>query len=479
MQQINDTILSITSAIANFCWSNFMIYVMFFMGIFFTIRAGWPQLRHMGDAFTMFFHGWKRTKSDLGKGELSPIQSVLIAIGGQIGIGNIAGPATAILAGGPGAVFWLWVSAFFGMGTISAEATAAQIYREVLPDGSVIGGPALYIQKAFPNAPRFSKFMGSFEAWLVVIGYGVACALAQGNTLAGAMEGSFGLPTWVTGIVICAIVLIVGIGGIKVIGSLIEKMVPVMAIIYLAGGLVVLLANIAAVPGVIVTIFKSAFTFKAAAGGAIGFTIKEAMRYGVARGLFSNEAGQGSTAHAHAVAKVKHPCDQGLVAMMSIVIDTFIVLTMSALIILATGANTIGVEGVQCVQYGFQGLLGNFGSIIVSISIFFFCMSTIIGAFFVGQQNWKQIFKGRHTWLYIAILLFSCIFGSITYVEVVFSICDCLNGPMVIVNLIALLGINKVIAKKWKEYNAGGAELDTTLNDVKKAIAESKKAKTK
>jgi len=477
MAQINDTILSITSAIANFCWSNFMVYVMLGMGVFFTIRVGWPQFRHIGDAFTMFFRGARLTKKDLGKGELSPIQSTLIAIGGQIGIGNIAGPATAILAGGPGAVFWLWVSAFFGMGTISAEATAAQVYREVLPDGSVIGGPALYIQKAFPNAPKFGKFMGSFEAWLVVIGYGVACALAQGNTLAGAMEGSFGLPGWVTGVVICIIVLIVGIGGIKVIGSLIEKMVPVMAIIYLVGGLIVLVANIAAVPNVIVTIFKSAFTFRAVGGGVLGFTIKEAMRYGIARGLFSNEAGQGSTAHAHAVAKVKHPCDQGLVAMMSIVIDTFIVLTMSALIILTTGANTIGVEGVQCVQYGFQGILGDFGSLIVSISIFFFCMSTIIGAFFVGQQNWKQIFRGKHTWLYVVILLVSCIFGSITYVEVVFSICDCLNGPMVIVNLIALLGINGTIAKKWKEYNEGGSMLDTTLNDVKRAVAESKSIK--
>lgn len=476
LTQINDTLLVIFSSIANFCWSNFMVYVMLFMGVFFTIRAGFPQIRHIKNAFIMFFCGWRR-KTEVGKGELTPLQSVLMAIGGQIGIGNIVGPATAIISGGPGALFWIWVSAFFGMGTISCEAVSAQTYREKLPDGTVIGGPALYVQKAFPNAPRFSKFIGKFEAWLVILGYGVACALTQGNTLAGAMQTSFNVPTWITGIIIAALVVIIGVGGLKVIGSIVDKMVPFMAILYIVTGLIVLAFNFTAIPGMFAQIFKCAFTFDAAAGGALGFTIREAMRYGIARALFSNEAGQGSTAHAHAVASVKHPCDQGLMAMMSVVIDTFIVLTLSGLIVLATGTNVMGLEGVACVQYGFDTVFGSAGGIIIAICIIFFCLSTIINAYFVGIQNWRTLFHGKHNWIYVAATIFCCIFGSVTYVEVVFSFCDCLNGPMVIVNLIAMLGINKTIAAKWKEYNEGGDRLDSTLNDIKRARAEAKMAK--
>ena len=473
MQQINDTLLEVCSAIANFCWSNIMIYIMFGMGIFFTIRFGFPQIRHFKDAVTLFVNGFKnRDDGHDQKHEMSSLQAVLTAIGGQIGVGNIAGPATAILAGGPGAVFWLWVSAFFGMGTISAEATAAQMYREVLPDGSVVGGPAVYIRKAFGDS-GFSKFMGGFEAVLCIVGYGMACALAQGNTLAGAMENSFHVPNFVTGIIVAAIVLYVSIAGMKGFASVIEKMVPFMAVIYFVTGIIVLLCNITRIPAAFGMIFAHAFSTRAVVGGAVGFTVKQAIRYGVARGLFSNEAGQGSTAHAHAVAKVKHPCDQGLIAMMSIVIDTFIILTISALIILTTGANTIeGIEGVQLVQHGFTGVFGNIGGMIVAFCIMFFCLSTILSGYFVGSQNWKTLFNGKYVKAYDVIILITCVLGTLTYVEVVWSICDCLNGPMVIVNLIALLGVQGKLAQKWREYNEGGDKLDTSLNDAKRARAK-------
>lgn len=469
MQALNDALLRIFSTIANVCWSGPMIVILVGMGLFFTFAFGFPQIRHLGDAFKMFFAGFKKADDGRDKEhELSSLQSVLMAIGGQIGIGNIAGPATAILAGGPGAVFWLWVSAFFGMATISAEATAAQMYREVLPDGSVIGGPATYIKRAFGNN-GFSKFMAAFEAVLIVVGYGVACALAQGNTVAGAMTSSFGIPGWVTGIIICLFLIYCAVKGMKGLGSLIEKMVPFMAILYIVCGLIVVFCNISAIPTAFKLIFQCAFSTKAVGGGVLGYTIKEAMSYGIRRGLFSNEAGQGSTAHAHAVAKVKHPCDQGLVAMMSVIIDTFIVLTISSIIILVSGSTEVeGLEGVQCVQYGFSGVFGQVGSILVAVSIFFFCMSTIISAYFVGAQNWKQLFNGKGISIYIVIMLFCAMFSTLTYVEVVWSFCDCLNGPMVVVNLIALMGVCKPMIAKWKEYNNGGLELDTSLNDVKR-----------
>ncbi len=403
---------------------------------------------------------------------MSPWQSLSTAIAGQVGTGNIAGPATAIMAGGPGAVFWIWVSAFFGMGTIFSEATAAQKYKTVLSDGSVTGGPAYYIRAAFPG--KFGEFLAGAFSIFLIIGFGMAAAMIQGNTITDAMNNSFGIPPIATGIVVAILLLAIVQGGITRIASAITKIVPFMAIFYLACGLFILLSNIANIPEAFAMIFKAAFSPKAIGGGFTGIAVREAMRYGIARGLFSNEAGMGSTPHAHAVAKVKHPCDQGLVAMMSIVIDSFIILTVSCILILATGSYQSGAEGIGVIQGAFESVFGHAGSIIIAITIFFFCFSTIIAAYFYGEQNFKKLFGVKSVPAYIALILFFVLFGSLATVSLVWAIVDTFNGLMVFTNLIGLFAVNGVIVKLWKEYEEGGLDLDTSLNDIKKKRAPKK-----
>ncbi len=403
---------------------------------------------------------------------MSPWQSLSTAIAGQVGTGNIAGPATAIMAGGPGAVFWIWVSAFFGMGTIFSEATAAQKYKTVLSDGSVTGGPAYYIRTAFPG--KFGEFLAGAFSIFLIIGFGMAAAMIQGNTITDAMNNSFGIPPIATGIVVAILLLAIVQGGITRIASAITKIVPFMAIFYLACGLFILLSNIANIPEAFAMIFKAAFSPKAIGGGFTGIAVREAMRYGIARGLFSNEAGMGSTPHAHAVAKVKHPCDQGLVAMMAIVIDSFIILTVSCILILATGSYQSGAEGIGVIQGAFESVFGHAGSIIIAITIFFFCFSTIIAAYFYGEQNFKKLFGVKSVPAYIALILFFVLFGSLATVSLVWAIVDTFNGLMVFTNLIGLFAVNGVIVKLWKEYEEGGLDLDTSLNDIKKKRAPKK-----
>jgi len=454
-----DFIMNIFNAINGVFWGNFMVYVLVGSAIVFTLMLKFPQLRRIGDSFRMTFGnlkgGGKATKEGM-----SSWQSLLTAVAGQVGTGNIAGPATAIIAGGPGAVFWLWISAFFGMGTIFAEATGAQRYKTTLPDGTVTGGPAYYIQAAFPNG--FGKFLAGAFSIFIIVGFGIAAAMIQGNTIADAMSTSFGIPLVATGVVVAILLFLVVVGGIGRIAGTITKLVPIMAILYIVASLIVIFVNIENVPGAFAMIFKSAFSAQAATGAFLGIGVREAIRYGVARGLFSNEAGMGSTPHAHAVAKVKHPCDQGLVAMMSIVIDSFIILTISCLMILSSSAYDSGHAGVGVVQSAFESVFGAFGSIIVAICVFCFCFSTIIAAYFYGEGNFKRLFGVKSTFVYIGLILFFVIFGSVAPVPLVWAICDTFNGLMVFTNLIGLFGVSGVIAKLWKEYEQGGKDLDTT-----------------
>lgn len=456
--------MGIFNAINGVFWGNFMVYVLVGSAIIFTLILKFPQVRRFGDSVRMTFgnlkSGGKATKEGM-----SSWQSLLTAVAGQVGAGNIAGPATAIIAGGPGAVFWLWVSAFFGMGTIFAEATGAQRYKTILPDGSVTGGPAYYIQAAFPNA--FGKFLAGAFSIFIIVGFGIAAAMIQGNTIADAMKTSFGIPLLVTGAIVAILLFLIVVGGIGRIAGTVTKLVPFMALLYIVAALIAIFINIQHVPTAFAMIFKGAFTAHAATGAFVGIGVREAIRYGVARGLFSNEAGMGSTPHAHAVARVKHPCDQGLVAMMSVVIDSFIILTISCLLILSSAAYESGHAGVGVVQSAFQSVFGGFGSILLAICIFCFCFSTIIAAYFYGEGNFKRLFGVKSTFIYIGLILFFVIFGSIAPVPLVWAICDTFNGLMVFTNLIGLFGVSGVIAKLWKEYEQGGKDMDTTLNDIK------------
>ncbi|WP_319633336.1 sodium:alanine symporter family protein [Sinanaerobacter chloroacetimidivorans] len=460
-----DSLLNFFNAINGVFWGNFMIFILVGTGIFFTIRLKFPQVRRIKDAFMLAF-GDLRSGGKANKKEgMSSFQSLATALAGQVGTGNIAGPATAIMAGGPGAVFWIWVSAFFGMGTIFSEATAAQKYKTHLSDGTVIGGPAYYIRAAFPNS--FGKALAAAFSIFVIVGFGMAAAMIQGNTIADAMHNSFRIPPVATGIVVSVLLLAVVVGGMGRIAATVSTVVPIMAIIYILCSLIVIVVNINHVPEAFAMIFKAAFSPQAVGGGFTGIAVREAMRYGVARGLFSNEAGMGSTPHAHAVAKVKHPCDQGLVAMVTIIIDSFVILTISCVLILASGAASSGEQGIGVIQGAFESVFGTVGSILVALCIFFFCFSTVIAAYFYGEQNFKRIFGVKSVPIYMAMIVFFVIFGSLATVSLVWAICDTFNGLMVFTNLIGLYGVSGVIVKQWHEYESGGKDLDTTLNSIK------------
>jgi AGCS family alanine or glycine:cation symporter len=469
-----DVLLNFFNAVNGIFWGNFMTFVLVGAGIFFTVRMGFPQIRRIKDAFLLVFGNLRSGEKADEKG-MTSWQALTTAVAGQVGTGNIAGPATAILAGGPGAVFWLWISAFFGMGTLFSEATAAQKYKTTLSDGSVTGGPAYYIKAAFPNT--FGKVLAVCFSIFLIVGFGMAAAMIQGNTIAVALDNSFGLSPIITAGILGVVLLLIAVGGMKRIAHTTSTLVPIMAILYLICSLIVIIINIRFVPDAFVMIFKGAFAPEAIGGGFVGIGIREAMRYGVARGLFSNEAGMGSTPHAHAVAKVKHPCDQGLVATMSIVIDTFVVLTMSCLVILTGKGYASGKEGIGVIQSSFENVFGSAGSIFIAITITLFCFSTIIAAYFYGLQNFKKLFGVKSVPAYIVLIIAFLIFGSLATVDLVWAFCDTFNGLMVFTNLIGLFGVSNIIAKLWREYREGGRELDTTLNSIRARRAAKRAAR--
>lgn len=458
-----DTLNNFFGQISGFVWGNFYMYVMVITGLYFSIRLGFPQLRRMGDSFRLTFAGMKQ-KNSAGKEGMSAWQSLATAIAGQVGTGNIAGPATAIMAGGPGAIFWMWISAFLGMSTIFSEAVAAQRYKVTLEDGTVNGGPAYYIKAAF-KGKLGSGLANAFSVFLIV-GFGLAAALIQGNTIAESFAYSFNVKPIVIGAVVAILTMVVVVGGVKRIASFVSTVVPIMALIYIVGGLIVIFANASQILSAIQMIFVGAFSPRAVAGGMFGIGIKEAMRYGIARGLFSNEAGTGSTPHAHAVAKVKHPCDQGIVAMMSVFIDTFVILNVTVLIILTSGTYTSGQDGIVLTQMAFENVFGTFGGILISVCIFFFSFSTIIAGYFYGQSNVLKMFGRKGVPVYNVFIAIFVLLGAGATVSLVWSICDVFNGFMMILNIVGLWGVSNVIVKLWKDYESN-PNLDTTLKDVK------------
>lgn len=466
-----DALNNFFGQISNVLWGNLYMYTLVGTGIYFTVRLGFPQLRKCGASFKLSFSSFgKRDKAD--KTGQSAWASLATAIAGQVGTGNIAGPATAILAGGPGAIFWMWISAFFGMGTIFAEATAAQKYKETLPDGTVNGGPAYYI-KAGLKGKLGAGVAGAFSIF-VIIGFGLAAALIQGNTIAEAFAYSFNVKPIIIGAVVAALTLLIVLGGAQRIVDFVTTCVPIMSAIFILGGLVVIFAHADQIIPAFKMIFVGAFNPRAIAGGMFGVGIKEACRYGIARGLFSNEAGTGSTPHAHAKAKVKHPCDQGLVAMMSVLIDTFVILNITVLVILTSGTYASGSEGIVLTQLAFEGVFGKFGGVLISICILFFSFSTIVAAYTYGESNVLKLFGRKWLPVYNVLMAVFCIMGSGFTVSLVWSICDVFNGFMVFLNIIGLWSVSNVICKLWKEYNSGDPEVETTLHDIEQAKLEAK-----
>ena len=457
---------NIVAAVNDVLWNKYLVLLFLLLGsgIYFTIRTGFVQVRKFGEGMRLVFGNISLKGKEAGKDGMSSFQALATAIAAQVGTGNIAGCASALVSGGPGAVFWMWVSAFFGMATIYGEAVLAQKYKEVSEDGAVSGGPIYYIKAAFKG--KLGTFMAGFFAVAIILALGFMGNMVQSNSIGDAFYTAFGVPKIAAGIIVAAVSAFIFLGGVKRIAAITEKLVPIMAIFYICGALIAIGMNAQNILPALQSIFVGAFTPQAVMGGAIGISIKEAVRFGVARGLFSNEAGMGSTPHAHAMAKVEKPQDQGAVAMVGVFIDTFIVLTLTALVILTSGMlGTTGADGqmltaTALAQAAFNNSFGSFGNAFVAICLLFFAFSTIVGWYFFGESNVNALFKGskKATFLYGVIALVFIVVGSFQKVTLVWDMSDMFNGLMVIPNLLAVLALSGIVAKLAKDDTYLGKE---------------------
>ena len=443
---INDLVLKVNDVLTG----SVLIIALVGIGLLFTFKLGFIQIRGFKDGWNRTFGGLFSKKGDAGKDGMSSFQALATAIAAQVGTGNIAGAATAIAVGGPGAIFWMWISAFFGMSTIFAEAVMAQKFKQVSDDGTVTGGPVYYIRGAFKGT--FGKVLAAIFAVLIIFALGFMGNAVQSNSIAASWNTAFGIPKIAMGIFVAVVSLFVFTGGMKRIAKVTELIVPIMAAFYIVGSLIVIFANVTAIPAAFHDIIVGAFKPAAVAGGAMGATLKIAVQKGVARGLFSNEAGMGSTPHAHAVAKVNHPVEQGFVAMIGVFIDTFVILNLTALVIITTGSRTTGLTGAQLSQYAFSTLYGKFGEIFIAICMLFFAFSTIIGWYFFGEANIRYLFGAKAVKIYSIIVCICVALGSLQEVDLVWNIADCFNSMMVIPNAIALVALSGLVKKTHDDY---------------------------
>ena len=445
----------IVQNVSGFVWNSLLIFLLVGTGIFYTIKLKFIQVRKFGEGYTKVVKGVNLNGEAAGAEGMSSFQSLATAVAAQVGTGNLAGAATAIAAGGPGAIFWMWISAFFGMATVYSEAVLGQVYKKKI-GGEVIGGPAFYISEGL-GENWFSKGLAAF--------FGLSCILAlsfmgnavQSNSIAAAFSNEFPIPPIYIGIGVAVVSGFIFWGGTQRIASFTEKIVPLMAGLYVGASIIIILMNFSHIIPAMKMIFVGAFNPAAVMGGAFGITIKQAVRFGVARGLFSNEAGMGSTPHAHAVAKVDHPCEQGAVAIITVFIDTFVVLTCTALVIimnvdLTNKALIDSIPGIALTQTAFKTAFGSFGGVFIAVCLFFFALSTIIGWYYFGIANIKYLFGDKAMNIYKVIVICFILLGSLAKVDLVWNLSDLFNGLMALPNLIALLVLYKLVVKATDEY---------------------------
>ena len=429
-------------------WNSLLLFLLVGTGVFFTIRLRGVQLRRFGEGFHRVFGNFTLRGKKADDQGMSSFQALATAIAAQVGTGNITGCATALVSGGPGALFWVWVSAFFDMATIYAEAVLAQRYRTTV-NGKVTGGPAYYIRAAFKGT--FGKVLAGVFSVLIILALGFMGNMVQSNSIGDAFHNAFGMSHLAVGIVVAVIAAFIFLGGVQRIAAVTEKIVPIMAAFYIVGCVVILVMNYKTLPNAFTQIFVLAFNPQAMAGGVAGVTVQQAMRFGVARGLFSNEAGMGSTPHAHALAKVNHPREQGAVAILGVFIDTFVVLTLTGLVLITSGLIPQGLTGTALTQAAFSQAFGGFGPVFIAICMFFFAFSTIIGWYFFGQSNFKALFGEKALPVYSVIVVVFILVGSTLKVDLVWAMADFFNGLMAVPNLLALLALSGVVVAIDKE----------------------------
>ena len=446
-------LLGIVQKINGYLSDYVLIVLLVGAGLYFSIRTRFVQVRCFGEGMWRVF-GNIKLNGGKQHGGFSSFQALATAIAAQVGTGNIVGACGAILIGGPGAIFWMWIIAFFSMATIYAEAVLAQETRVVDADGTVHGGPVYYIKRAFTGG--FGKFLAGFFAVAIIIALGFIGSMVQSNSIGESLSNATGVPTWIIGLVVALLSGYVFLGGSHRVASWAEKIVPVMACLYIIGGLAVLIARIRFIPETFGMIFRYAFEPQAIIGGSFGFALKQAVSQGVKRGLFSNEAGMGSTPHAHAMAKVSCPHEQGVVAMVGVFIDTFVVLTMTALVVISTlyAGNGIlasgaaeGISKTNMAQVAFSSIMGNTaGSLFVAICLMFFAFSTILGWNFFGRINVEYLFGKKAVPVYSVIAVVLIFLGSCVSNDLAWELSDMFNQLMVIPNFFAIVALGGLVA---------------------------------
>ena len=452
MEMLNNLI----SQINGFVWGPPMLGMLGVTGVLLTTGMVFMPWRKIVYAFRQLF----AAHDDGHDGDVKPFNALATALSATVGTGNIAGVATAIALGGPGAIFYMWVIALFGMATKYAEAVCAVTYRETDSKGRFVGGPMYYLRNGVGEfAPEMGKTLGLlFAIFGAVAAFGIGNAV-QINSMAAVMHDSFSVPTWVTGVIVAVLVAFVVLGGIRRIGDVAGKLVPAMIVLYVAASLIILLINIAEIPHAIALIFTYAFEPVAAVGGFAGAAVAAAIRFGVARGVFSNEAGLGSAAIAHAAAKTNNPVRQGLIAMLGTFIDTIIVCTMTALVILtsgmwtATGADGNGLTGAILTSEAFSATISG-GNYIVTVALVVFAFTTILGWSYYGERCWQYLFSEKTLIIYRIVWVIAVLTFANVKVDFVWNLSDTLNGLMAVPNLIGLLLLAPMVFRVTREYFA-------------------------
>ena len=469
LDKILEIVATVNGYLNDFIWGPVMLVFFLLVGLMFTLRTKVFQITHVKywldvTLFSLFKKGNKKVLRTDDKHSISQFQSLCTALAATIGVGNISGVAVALALGGPGAIFWMWLSAFLGMMTNYAENTLGIKYRYRNEKGNWIGGAMIYIEK------------GLGWKWLAVI-FSIFCVLAsfgignisQGNEIANGLKNSFGVPTWLSALLIMFFVGLVIVGGIKRIASVTEKVVPFMAITYIIGALIVIFSHITAIPAAFGAIFSNAFNFSSMGGGVAGFTIMVAMRRGISRGVFSNEAGLGSSVMVHSASDVKEPVIQGMWGIFEVFADTIIVCTMTALTILTSGVYDIAkyeecavkgidlaeanlLSGVALTSSAFETVFGSFGSKFIAIAVMMFAFSTILGWSFYGERAIEYLFGLKAIPIYKLIFLLIIFIGCNISLKLVVDISDTFNGFMALPNLIAITLLSGQVIQMTKDY---------------------------
>lgn len=435
----------ILEKISGIIWGNYLIVTLVGVGIFFTISTGFVQIKGFPLAVKELVSSIKGKNKVEGEGTLSAWQALCTALSSCVGNGNIVGVATAIASGGPGAVFWMWIAGIFGMATKYAEIVIGMIYREKSEDGTYVGGPMYYLSKGL----GWKKISIIFAALMCLQISGGA--LIQANAVAHVMNDVFKVKPIFGGILMGAFITIVVIGGVKRLGAVAERLIPVMTIIYFVGGITIIITNIDQVPYAIINIIKCAFNTQSVGGGVLGYTIKEALRFGVARGLYSNEAGEGSAPVLHSAAITDHPARQGLYGLLEVFIDTILICSLTSFIVLTSGVTEMDISPAVYVITAF-GSIHHLFKYVIGISMILFAFSSILAQWYFGKVTLNYIFNLKIASYFKYIFVFIVIAGSVSSLKVVWYLQDILLGLMILPNLVGILLLSPEIKRNTKEF---------------------------